>query len=52
MSPSRKDAGKPGLLKLESTLSADSLTLGPSNASSPRPRPFGFLVTMIFTSLF
>ena len=50
MSSSRSDAGKPGLVRLESPLSAASMTFGPSNASSPRPRPFGFLVTMLVLS--
>ncbi len=56
MSPRRSEAGRPGLValllaaKLVSLRSADSLTLGPSRASSPRPRPLGFLVTMVVLS--
>ena len=46
-STSRKEAGKPGLVLLVAESSAAfSLTLGPSKASKPRPRPLGFLLTI------
>ena len=43
-----KVLGSPCFLLAAAT--AASSTLGPSNASSPRPRPLGFLVTIFFFS--
>ena len=49
MSLSRNEAGKPVLLAslpLSNTFD-DSPMVGPSKACNPRPRPLGFLVTML-----
>jgi len=52
-SSSSSIAGRPGLLAAARALAAsgESSTLGPSSASSPRPSPFCFLVTMKLSCL-
>src|SRR5687767_3537214 len=46
MSPSNSDIGWPASAVGVSPPLACSDTLGPSSASSPRPRPLGFFVTI------
>ena len=49
---SSKRAGQAGVGHSASSAGARSLTLGPSNASRPMPRPLGFLVTIQVFSFF
>ena len=53
ISANNKEAGIPGLMgfPIDVSNAADSFTLGPSKASSPRPSPLGFLVTIALSLL-
>ena len=49
MSSKRSEAGRPGLAALLFSMAwLVSPTVGPSRACNPRPRPLGFLVTILF----